>query len=108
MLVDSPARRAAAKRWTSDDAVLAALAAAIGINGERTDSPGIADDAVVTVLAAVNAAVWNWGSCGNGGRLKKRPSTTCNEASPLTVESEAGQARWVRAVCGDGRHGDGQ
>jgi hypothetical protein len=58
MLVDSPARRAAVDRWTSDDAVLAALAAAVGIDRERTaDSLVIADDAVVTVLAAVNAAV---------------------------------------------------
>jgi len=62
MLVDSPAHRAAAKRWASDDAVLAALAAAVGIHGERTaDSPGIADDAVATVLAAVNAAVMELG-----------------------------------------------
>jgi hypothetical protein len=61
MLVDSPAHRAAAKRWTSGDAVLAALAAAVGIHGERTDSPGIADDAVATVLAAVNAAVMELG-----------------------------------------------
>jgi Golgi phosphoprotein 3 (GPP34) len=61
MLVDSPAHRAAAKRWTSGDAALAALAAAAGIHGERTDSPGIADDAVATVLAAVNAAVMELG-----------------------------------------------
>jgi hypothetical protein len=62
MLADSPAHRAAAKRWASDDAVLAALAAAVGIHGERTaDSPGIADDAVATVLAAVNAAVMELG-----------------------------------------------
>jgi len=62
MLVDSPAHRAAAKRWASDDAVLAALAAAVGIHGERTAvSPGIADDAVATVLAAVNAAVMELG-----------------------------------------------
>jgi hypothetical protein len=62
MLVDSPAHRAAAKRWASDDAVLAALAAAVGIHGERTaDAPSIADDAVATVLAAVNAAVMELG-----------------------------------------------
>lgn len=62
MLVDSPAHREAVKRWTSDDAVLAALAAAAGIHGERTaDSPGIADDAVATVLATVNAAVMELG-----------------------------------------------
>jgi len=58
MLVDSRTHRAAAKRWGSGDAVLGALAAAAGIHGERTaDSPGIADDAVATVVATVNAAV---------------------------------------------------
>ena len=62
MPVDPPAHREAAKRWTSDDAVLAALAAAVGIHGEQAaDSPGIADDAVATVLAAVNAAVMELG-----------------------------------------------
>ena len=62
MLADSPAHRAAAKRWTSGDAVLAALAAVAGIHGERTyDFPGIADVAVVTVLAAVDAAVTELG-----------------------------------------------
>ena len=60
--VDSPAHRAAAKSWTSGDAVLAALAAAAGIHGERTaDSPDITDDAVATVLATVNAAVMELG-----------------------------------------------
>jgi hypothetical protein len=62
MLVDSPAHREAVKRWTSGDAVLAALAAAVGIRGERTaDSPSIADDAVATVLAAVDDAVMELG-----------------------------------------------
>jgi Golgi phosphoprotein 3 (GPP34) len=62
MLVDSPAHREAAKRWKADDPVLAALAAAVGIQRERTaDSPGIADDAVATVLAAVNAAAMELG-----------------------------------------------
>jgi hypothetical protein len=62
VLVDLPAHREAAKRWTADDAVLAALAAAVGIQRERTaDSPGIADDAVATVLAAGNAAVMELG-----------------------------------------------
>jgi hypothetical protein len=61
-LVDSPAHRAAAKRLTSDDAVLAARAAAVGIHGERTaESPAIFDDAVTTVLAAVDAAVMELG-----------------------------------------------
>ncbi|MCX4536263.1 GPP34 family phosphoprotein [Streptomyces sp. NBC_01669] len=58
VLVDSPARRAAADRWTSDEPVLAALAAAIGIRDDWTgDFPTTADDAVVTVLAAVNDAL---------------------------------------------------
>ena len=58
MLVDSPAHREAVKRWTSGEAVLAALAAVAGVHGERTDNfPGIADAAVATVLAAVNDAV---------------------------------------------------
>jgi hypothetical protein len=62
MLVDSPAHGAAVKRWASGDAVLAALAAAVGIHGERTaESLGIADDAVATVLAAVDAAVMELG-----------------------------------------------
>jgi hypothetical protein len=57
-LVDSPARRQAADRWTSKEPVLVALAATVGIGDERTeDSPGVADDAVTTVLAAVDDAV---------------------------------------------------
>lgn len=57
-LVDSPARRLAADRWTSNEPVLASLAAAIGIRNEGTgDSPGVADDATATVLAAVNDAL---------------------------------------------------
>ena len=36
MPLDSPAHREAVKRWTSGDAVLAALAAAVRIHGERT------------------------------------------------------------------------
>ncbi|TLS46583.1 GPP34 family phosphoprotein [Streptomyces montanus] len=57
-LADSPARRHAAERWSSGDPVLAGLAAAVGVGGEPTeDLPGLADDAVVTVLAAVNDAV---------------------------------------------------
>ncbi|MER5996408.1 GOLPH3/VPS74 family protein [Streptomyces viridosporus] len=56
---DSPARRRAADRWTSHEPVLAALAAALGIGGQGTvdDAPGVADDAVVTVLIAVHGAV---------------------------------------------------
>ncbi|MET7887978.1 GOLPH3/VPS74 family protein [Streptomyces avermitilis] len=57
-LVDSPARRHAADRWEAGEPVLAVLAAAAGIHDLPTeDSPGIADEAVVTVLAAVNDAV---------------------------------------------------
>ncbi|MFG2386661.1 GOLPH3/VPS74 family protein [Streptomyces avermitilis] len=57
-LVDSPARRHAADRWAAGEPVLAVLAAAAGIHDLPTeDSPGIADEAVVTVLAAVNDAV---------------------------------------------------
>jgi hypothetical protein len=62
VLVDSPAHREAAKRWTADDAVLVALAAAVGIQRERTaEAAGIADDAVATVLAVVDDAVMELG-----------------------------------------------
>ncbi|MBT2388317.1 GPP34 family phosphoprotein [Streptomyces sp. ISL-1] len=58
VLVDTPARRQASNRWASNEPVLASLAAAIGIRDERTgDSPGVADDAVATVLAAVGDAL---------------------------------------------------
>lgn len=58
VLVDSPARREAADRWTSNEPVLAALAAAVGIRDKPTgDSPSVADDAVTTVLAAVDDAL---------------------------------------------------
>ncbi|WP_330308553.1 MULTISPECIES: GPP34 family phosphoprotein [unclassified Streptomyces] len=63
-LVDSPARRHAADRWTSGEPVLAGFAAAVGIHHEPTDPTdpteepaNLADDAVVTVLAAVHHAV---------------------------------------------------
>jgi hypothetical protein len=57
-LVDSPARRRADDRWASDEPVLAALAAAIGIHGEDTaDSPGVTDESVLTVLDAVEDAL---------------------------------------------------
>ncbi|MFD5751918.1 GPP34 family phosphoprotein [Streptomyces sp. NPDC127033] len=57
-LADSPARRHAAARWASGEPVLAALAAALGIQeGQGEDAPEIGDDSVVTVLAAVNDAV---------------------------------------------------
>ncbi|MGW3626393.1 GOLPH3/VPS74 family protein [Streptomyces sp. NPDC000880] len=56
VLVDSPARRLAANRWASDEPILAALAAAVGIRDKPSgdSAPGVADDAVATVLAAVN------------------------------------------------------
>ncbi|MER5846241.1 GPP34 family phosphoprotein [Streptomyces sp. NPDC002012] len=58
VLVDSPARREAADRWTSNEPVLAALAAAVGIRDKPIgDSPSVADDAVTTVLAAVDDAL---------------------------------------------------
>ncbi|MER5912930.1 GPP34 family phosphoprotein [Streptomyces sp. NPDC001982] len=57
-LVDSPDRRRAAERWESDEPVLGALAAAIGIHDEPAeDFADRVDEAVVTVLAAVNDAV---------------------------------------------------
>ncbi|MFJ1843669.1 MULTISPECIES: GPP34 family phosphoprotein [unclassified Streptomyces] len=58
VLADSPDRREAADRWASDEPVLAALAAAVGIRDRPTgDFPGVADDAVETVLAAVDDAL---------------------------------------------------
>ncbi|MFF4835949.1 GPP34 family phosphoprotein [Streptomyces sp. NPDC001315] len=55
---DSPARRHAADRWASGEPVLAALAAAVGIVDQPTEEfPDAVNDAVVTVLAAVNDAV---------------------------------------------------
>lgn len=57
-LVDSPARRRAADRWTSGEPVLAALAAAVGVRHEPApDLADLTDDATETVLAAVNEAV---------------------------------------------------
>ncbi|GAA1934248.1 GOLPH3/VPS74 family protein [Streptantibioticus ferralitis] len=57
-LVDSPARRQATDRWTSDEPVLATLAADVGIHGRRTeDSPSTVDDAVAAVLTALAGAL---------------------------------------------------
>ncbi|GHH43657.1 hypothetical protein FHS35_000343 [Streptomyces umbrinus] len=73
-LVDSPARRGAVDRWESHEPVLVALATAAGLYGDplgeadeaaegspktpdAPDTPDITDDAVATVLAAVNDAV---------------------------------------------------
>ncbi|MFJ1595669.1 GPP34 family phosphoprotein [Streptomyces sp. NPDC088261] len=58
VLVDSPARRRAADRWRADEPVLAALATAVGIRDKRTDdSPAVTDEAVGTVLTAVDDAL---------------------------------------------------
>ena len=57
-LVDSPARHHATDRWTSGEPVLAVLADALGIrHASPQDVTSHADDAVVTVLDAVNGAV---------------------------------------------------
>lgn len=54
---DSLDRRRAADRWTSGEPVLATLGAAVGIDGEGVEgSPSAGDDAVDTVLAAVDDA----------------------------------------------------
>lgn len=56
--VDTPARRRAADRWQEKEPVLIALASAVGIDDERSDDePGLDDEAVTTVLAAVHDAV---------------------------------------------------
>lgn len=58
VVVDSPARRRALHRWAADEPVLVSLAAAVGIPAEQgADGPVMTDDAVTTVLAAVNDAV---------------------------------------------------
>ncbi|MFJ9413609.1 GPP34 family phosphoprotein [Streptomyces sp. NPDC101227] len=58
VLADSPARRQAADRWTSNEPVLAALATAVGIGGRPGgETPGVDDDGVETVLAAVHDAL---------------------------------------------------
>jgi hypothetical protein len=57
---DSPARRHAADRWASREPVLVGLAAALGIPegaAAEADPEDLSDDAVVTVLAAVNGAL---------------------------------------------------
>ncbi|MER6499099.1 GPP34 family phosphoprotein [Streptomyces sp. NPDC001455] len=67
---DSPDRSDAASRWASGEPVLVGLAAALGIRGGDggegeegeegvgvADSPGVDDDAVDTVLAAVHEAL---------------------------------------------------
>ncbi|MEW2396183.1 GPP34 family phosphoprotein [Streptomyces sp. NPDC046862] len=57
-LSDSPARHHAAERRSSGDPVLTVLAAAVGVGQEPAeDLADLVDDAVVTVLAAVNNAL---------------------------------------------------
>ncbi|GAA2991139.1 GOLPH3/VPS74 family protein [Streptomyces fulvorobeus] len=55
--VDTPARRRAADRWKDKEPVLAALASVVGLDGERSDEPGLDDEAVITVVAIVHDAV---------------------------------------------------
>ncbi|MGB8938713.1 MAG: GPP34 family phosphoprotein [Streptomyces sp.] len=56
--VDTPARRRATDRWKEREPVLAALASVVGIDDEQSnDEPGLDDEAVTTVLAAVHDAV---------------------------------------------------
>ncbi|GGV63890.1 hypothetical protein GCM10010277_70280 [Streptomyces longisporoflavus] len=56
--VDTPARRRAADRWKDEEPVLTALASIVGIADEPSDiEPGLADESVTTVLAAVHDAV---------------------------------------------------
>ncbi|MFE4368588.1 GPP34 family phosphoprotein [Streptomyces sp. NPDC056835] len=58
VLVDSPDRRLAGDRWTSNEPVLAALATAVGIRDQGTgEAASTPDDAVETVLVAVNEAL---------------------------------------------------
>ncbi|MEU1374447.1 GPP34 family phosphoprotein [Streptomyces triculaminicus] len=59
VLADSFDRGLAGDRRRSNEPVLAALVTAVGIRDEENggDAPGVADDAVDTVLAAVNGAV---------------------------------------------------
>lgn len=58
VLADSLDHRLAGDRRRSNEPVLAALVTAVGIREEEDegDTPGVADDAVDTVLAAVNDA----------------------------------------------------
>lgn len=55
--VDTPARRRAADRWAEREPVLVVLASVVGVGGGAGDEPGLADDAVTTVVAAVHDAV---------------------------------------------------
>ncbi|MEU7070046.1 GPP34 family phosphoprotein [Streptomyces narbonensis] len=56
--VDTPGRRRADARWEAQEPVLAALASAVGIGGDRPEEePGLADESVTAVVAAVHDAV---------------------------------------------------
>ncbi|MDV5149578.1 GPP34 family phosphoprotein [Streptomyces sp. SBC-4] len=56
--VDSAGRRRAADRWEEQEPVLVALASALGLGAARSDDePGLDDEAVTTVVAAVHDAV---------------------------------------------------
>ncbi|MFI1198135.1 GPP34 family phosphoprotein [Streptomyces sp. NPDC020883] len=63
VLADSPARRDAARRRTSQEPVLTALTTALGLGlggadpGATADSPSVDDNGVDTVLAAVHNAL---------------------------------------------------
>ncbi|WP_416979564.1 GOLPH3/VPS74 family protein [Streptomyces sp. T028] len=55
---EAPDRARAAERWAAHEPVLASFAAALGIPEGAADEPPLpADEAVVTVLAAVNGAL---------------------------------------------------
>ncbi|MDF3288066.1 GOLPH3/VPS74 family protein [Streptomyces silvisoli] len=57
-LVDTPDRRRADDRWASDEPVLTALVAALGIHDRRTpDTPSVTDESVLAVLDAVEYAL---------------------------------------------------
>ncbi|MEU5398143.1 GPP34 family phosphoprotein [Streptomyces sp. NPDC005963] len=57
-LVDTPAHRRAVSRWEEKEPVLCALASVVGIGADRSDDePGLADEAVTAVVAAVHDAV---------------------------------------------------
>ncbi|WGP09111.1 GPP34 family phosphoprotein [Streptomyces sp. SH5] len=56
--VDTPARRRAVARLEEGDPVLASLASAVGLDGERSDDePRPGDETVTTVIATVHEAV---------------------------------------------------
>lgn len=56
--LDSPARRGAAERWASGEALLAGLGSTLGLAPGTEEEPvEIGDDAAETVLAAVGEAV---------------------------------------------------